>query len=60
MGFGGVEWRIYIAHSGSCVPVRPMDLVGDITANLGLVVFTTVAFVLVVYLIIWMIHPESD
>ncbi len=36
-----------------------MDLVGDISANLGMVVFTAVSFVLVVYLVLWMIHPEG-
>lgn len=37
-----------------------MDLVGDIAANLGMVVFTGASLTLVVYLIFWMIHPEPD
>ncbi len=37
-----------------------MDLFGEITANLGMVVFTGISFLLVVYLVLWMIHPESD
>jgi len=37
-----------------------MDLLGDITANLGMVVFTGLSFLLIAYLVLWMIHPESD
>ncbi len=37
-----------------------MDLFGEITANLGMVVFTGLSFLLIAYLVHWMIHPESD